>query len=706
MKKLILIPVVLLFFTTGSFAQKKYTKTQVYKAKADMEFRLFKFRSAAETYLHTDTTDVQVIERIGACFRAVKEYVKAEYWMRKQSTYPNQPDEFYLNFAEILANNGKYQEASNWYAKFAAKNPNDKRAKNLSQIAARANALKKDSLDWKISYPTFNTNNDEFSPVYFKEGLIFTSNRSKKWGVTNTFGWNQTPFTDLYVLADTSKIRYIEPGDYFSDSLNVLITKAKKQYLPISVNDNRVLGDVTYPKTLANIVLKQDTTPIYLLDNVINTATHDGPATLSADQQTMFYNRNQVRPSDKNNDIGIYRLNMYAANYVGGKWFNVKPFPYNSLEYSTAHPALTPDGNTLYFVSDMPGGQGGKDLYYCVKEGDSWGKPVNMGPEINTEGDETFPYIAPNGDLYFSSNGYTGLGGLDIFHVKLQDHKPVGEIRNLGYPVNSTKDDFGIVMDPTLKSGFFSSNRYGSDDIFRFDSRPISIGLEGIVQSPYNGDAKIAIENVKMELTSNGTTETVYTDNVGRYHFKLVPNKDYTITAQKDGYTGITTGKVTTIGVKVSTMLHQDFLLMKPDAPVMAKLDCEKIAKIFKVDNIYYDLDKYNIRRDAIPALDKLVSLMKQYPELTVIAASHTDSRASYDYNVRLSNNRSISAINYIVSKGISRDRLSKEYFGERKTVNGCDDGVNCTEAQQQMNRRTEFYLFMNGTNLTMGCKL
>ncbi|MDQ8051595.1 MAG: OmpA family protein [Pedobacter sp.] len=701
----ILIPVLLLFSSTATFAQKEYKAKAVYKAKADTEFKLFKFRSAAETYLHTDTTDVQVIQRLGECFKAVKDYGRAEYWLRKQATYPNQPDQFYLNFAEILANNGKYSEASEWYKKFAAKNPNDRRAKNLSLIDVKANYLKKDSLEWNLSYPTFNTNNDEFSPVYFKDGLIFTSNRSKKWGVTNTFGWNQTPFTDLYMTPDTTKLKYIKPADYFSDSLNVLIKKAKKQYLPISVNDNRVLGDVTYPKTLANIVLQRDTTPIILLDDQINTALHDGPATLTSDQQTMFFNRNQVKPSDKNSDIGIYRLNMFSANYVGGKWFNIKPFPYNSLEYSTAHPAFTPDGNTLYFVSDMPGGFGGKDLYYSLKDGDSWTKPMNMGPEINTEGDETFPYIAPNGDLYFASNGYTGLGGLDIFKVKLNNHKPDGEIKNLGYPVNSTKDDFGIIMDGKMTAGFFSSNRYGSDDIFRFDVKPILIQLEGLVQSVYN-DAKIGVERAKVELTTGGITETVLTDNIGKYQFKLVPNAEYTLVAKKDGFTNIATGNVSTIGLKTSSTLRKDFMLLKPAATIPTVSECEKYAKIFKVDNIYYDLDKYNIRKDAVPVLDKIVALMKAYPKLTVIAASHTDSRASYEYNVRLSNNRSISAINYLVSKGIDRNRLSKEYFGERKTVNGCDDGVNCTEEQQQMNRRTEFYLFIDGKNITMDCKL
>jgi outer membrane protein OmpA-like peptidoglycan-associated protein len=700
MRKLFPILFAIVFTAISLSAQRKYNAKSVYKAKADMEFKLFKFRSAAETYLLTDTTDVQVIQRIAECFRVVKEYVRSEYWFRKQSTFPNQPDQFYLDFAEILANNGKYKEAGDWYVKYAAKNPKDKRAKSLSLINVKLEELRKDSLDWKLSFPTFNTNNDEFSPVYFKDGLIFTSNRSKKWGVTNTFGWNQTPYTDLYLMADTTKLSYIPPGDYFSDSLNVLIAKAKKQNLPISVNDNRILGDVTYPKTLANIILRGDSTPVYLLDDVLNTAFHDGPATLTADQQTMFYNRNQVKPSDKDNKIGIYRLNMFSANYMGGRWFNVKPFPYNSLEYSTAHPALTPEGNTLYFVSDMPGGVGGKDLYYCLKEGENWGKPVNMGPEINTEGDETFPYIAPNGNLYFASNGYTNLGGLDIFYVKLENHKAVTEPVNLGYPINSSKDDFGIIFDGRMKSGFFSSNRYGSDDILKFDSRPIAIKLEGKIQSTYLADAKIGVEKVKVELHYGNTTETTYTNSVGGYSFKLVPDVPYTIKASKEGFTNVATGTVTTVGVKTSATLNKDLMLLKPLS------DCERYAKVFKVESVYYDLDKFNIRPDAVKTLEKLLILMKDYPELQVIAASHTDSRASYDYNVKLSNNRSLAVINYLVSKGIDRARLSKEYFGERKVVNGCVDGVDCTEEQQQQNRRTEFYLFLHGKNITMDCKL
>ncbi|RZL05535.1 MAG: hypothetical protein EOO89_26220, partial [Pedobacter sp.] len=417
-----LLTLLILFTVSDLLAQKK-TRLQkeqaIYKAKGDIDFNLFKFRSSAALYLRSDTTNVAVIGKLAESYKAFKNYYLAEHWFAKQIVFPDQPDQLMLDYAEILANNGKYKLSSQWYAKYAAKHPKDRRAANLAKTFDKLHILHEDSVNWNVTYPTFNTPKDEFSPVYFNRGLVFVSNRDQKWGIKKTFGWNETPFTDLYTLQDTATIKTVRPAEYFTDSVMMKVTRAIiDQQLPKTINDNRVLGDITYPMTIAFITLQKDTTPVVALSKEINTSLHDGPMSLSADQSEIFYNRNNYKTSDEGKKgVGIYKLNMFSARNLGGKWYDFKPFPYNSLEYSTAHPALTPDGKTLYFVSDMPGGYGGKDIYYCFREGDSWSKPVNIGPIINTEGDEAFPFIAPDGMLYFASSGHTGLGGLDLFKV-------------------------------------------------------------------------------------------------------------------------------------------------------------------------------------------------------------------------------------------------------------------------------------------------
>lgn len=687
-----------------TFAQKKDTKLQ-YKKKADEEFELFKFRSAANLYLMSDTSSLEVVERLGHTYKAVKNYADAEHWLRKQTTFPNQPDKLLIEFAEALANNGKYFEAAKWYKKYLAKHPEDRRSKNLSALDQDISSLHRDSVNWKLSYPTFNTSKDEFSPMYFNRGIIFTSNRDQKWGIKNTFGWTETPFTDLYVLEDTASIKYFKPADYFNDVTLFATEKVKAQHLPKTINDNRVLGDVSYPRTLAILDLKRDSTAVKLLSS-LNTNYHDGPISFSANQRTFFYNRNHVKTSNAEGGkkLGVFKLNMYSGNYVGGKWYDIEPFIYNSTEYSTAHPALSPDGNVLYFVSDMPGGIGGKDLYYCLREGKSWSKPINLGPLVNTEGDETFPYVDANGVLYFSSTGHLGLGGLDIFKVELNNQVPVSEPKNLGFPINSTKDDFGIIVSTSRVSGFFSSNRYGSDDIFKFDYKPVQVALKGKVTTEYEAGTKMAVPNAVVYLQVGNSVDSTYTNNIGEFAFRLSTNQTYSVSASKPTFTSGKPAEVSTKNVFESTTFNRDLQLMPP-ALQPVNDDCIQFAEAIKIENIFYDLDKYFIRPDAIPAMNNLLKIMRLYPQITLMVKSHTDSRASSAYNEKLSNNRAKAVVDWLAERGISRDRMKAEYFGKRKLVNGCGDGVDCSEDIHQLNRRSEFYLFVDNKNITINCK-
>ena len=531
----------------------------VYKLKADEAFASFKFKSAIALYHFSDTTDKEVIERTAEAYKAIKDYKNAERWYQKQSLLISQPDHFLLNYAEILANNGKYELSGIYYKKYRDKHPGDKRALNLSTVHENSNNFYKDSLNWKLEFLSINTPKDEFAPAYFKRGLIFASNRNKRRGIRNIFGSNESPFTDLYFAEDTSKITHFSPQVYLNWA-NFPIAGAQKPRFAVSVNDSKVLRNDTYPKAVARSNKFKDTSGVHVLHGGLNTRFHDGPVSHAANQSYLLFNRNN-RHSNSDGGQDIYKLSMLSLQYAGGTWYNLRPFEYNSVDYSVAHPAISQDGRLLYFVSDMPGGIGKKDIYYCTRESitNAWSKPVNLGPTFNTEGDETFPFLTADNVLYFSSDGYAGLGGLDIFYVKIKNDLPSGAATNMGYPLNSSKDDFGITLSPDNTSGYLSSDRYGSDDIFRFRHNKLTFKLEGKVFTDYAGGKRV-LENVLVKVRHNNIVDSVYTDNMGHFSLNLDPETNYDIEAEKEAYT-IDSNTATTIGLIRSVTLEMELHL-------------------------------------------------------------------------------------------------------------------------------------------------
>jgi outer membrane protein OmpA-like peptidoglycan-associated protein len=337
----------------------------------------------------------------------------------------------------------------------------------------------------------------------------------------------------------------------------------------------------------------------------------------------------------------------------------------------------------MYFASDRPGGMGGSDLYVVRKSNGAWGQPVNLGSGINTSGNEVFPYVWKDSALYFSSDGLHGMGGLDIFKSILVD-TVVGVPVNMGYPLNTNYDDFGFIANNDVSEGYFSSNRDASnteiDQIYRVVFQDIRFTLLGVAVSK---NTQKPVEGVTVELKNrtNGRKETVMTGPDGSFKFKLDPRTDFSVMGSKDGYF-TNTEDVTTVGKNQSEDMY-----------VKLKLELEEIVvnKPIVLENIYYDLDKSEIRPDAKPGLDKLVAIMNENPDIRIELGSHTDSRADDAYNDRLSQKRAESAVKYIVSSGISRDRITAKGYGERQLVNGCKNGVQCTEQEHQANRRTEF---------------
>jgi len=414
------------------------------------------------------------------------------------------------------------------------------------------------------------------------------------------------------------------------------------------------------------------------LKGSINGPFHDGPATFSADGKTVYFTRsNYVGRRLQANEDKESNLKIFKAELVEGKWKNVSPFPYNNDDYSVGHPTITEDGKTMYFVSDMPGGFGGTDIYRAhLKEG-KWTKPENIGKEVNTAGNEMFPYIHDDGSLYFSSTAHNSMGGLDVFITyEHGDHWAYPE--NLNYPINTFADDFAFQLDDNGLNGFVSSSRSDKDGMYEFKKNDPTFQLYGFAH--IKGE-KTPVEDVTVEITDDETGEVIKMKSGpdGKFKLKLEPNKEYLLLCTKEGCFA-RTDNIVTKDLKYSHDFYADFLV-------------EEIVvdKPIELENIYYDFDKSYIREDAAKELEKLVKLLKDNPSITIEMGSHTDSRGSDNYNMVLSDKRAMAAVEYLVAQGIERTRLTWKGYGESKPVNECTNGVPCSEEKHQDNRRTEF---------------
>ena len=502
-------------------------------------------------------------------------------------------------------------------------------------------------------------------------------------------------------------------------------------------------------------------------DRGINTKFHEGSAAFFNDGQRMIFTRNSYVDGEvQESEAGINKLKLFIADREddGDGWTNVQPLPFNNDEHATGQPAMSADGQTLYFVSDAPGGFGGTDLYACDYQQGQWGTPRNLGEPINTAGDEMFPFVHTDGSLYFASRGHAGLGGLDIFRVATPDAQP----QNLGYPVNSSLDDFALVLDSAGRHGFFSSNRErgGADDNLYavVISKPAVLLVQGQVTDEETGEPLSDVTVTIRDDEGNVVKDTV-TDEAGRYEFEVAPDTPYTVQAEGDEYEEqlerisaeqaragtytvenrlrkrpdyIVQGQVTdqntgeglsgatitlidpetgqTLGRATADEQGRYQLNVEPDQAYevrarqknyfsgvdsvqvsrdggatttknLSLLSSEKLDP----DNIYYDFDESAIRPSAARELDQLVEIMKNNPTLKIELSSHTDARGDNPYNQALSQRRAESAVEYIKQRGISEERITARGYGETRLVNDCTDGVECTEAQHQANRRTAF---------------
>jgi outer membrane protein OmpA-like peptidoglycan-associated protein len=564
-----------------------------------------------------------------------------------------------------------------------------------------------------------NSDKSDFSPCFVKNMAIFSSARNAgKSNFKGNYSWNNQAYLNLFKAELTLDSNLVKP-----------------EVLETDVNSRYHEGTIAYDKT----------------------------------NDRVFITRNNFHKGTKKKDkTGYLNLAIYEAPNLDSDKSEIIPFKYNNKEYSVGHPTVNDKGDILYFVSDMPGGLGGTDIYKSNWNGTEWSEPINLGSEINTPLNEMFPHFF-NGKLYFSSDGRIGLGGLDIYSANLDT---LTDVQSLGYPINSASDDFGIIFSNDGRSGFLSSNREGGrgdDDIYKFYiGLPQFITISGIVKDAESNEpvaqASIFLQdqfnNESLELVVNTDDEGNYTATIpyqevydlasskkGYFQVKkkiasspsssFIENLDFelkeydflvsgkvlnasdnspisgaTVTlinaisgeeisqiiSPENGYYsfGLYTGKQYKITCELEDFALQSTIIDTRNTQSSAFTHDFKMFKLEKgttvtLDNIYYDYNKADIRPDAAKELDKLVQILVDNPDMTIELSSHTDSRGSDTYNLSLSTKRANSAVEYIISQGISKTKISSRGYGESKIKNHCGNGIQCSDSEHEINRRTEF---------------
>jgi peptidoglycan-associated lipoprotein len=578
------------------------------------------------------------------CYRLANDIKNAENWYRKTTkSDPKNADAFY-RLAQCLKSNQKFSEAIVEFNAYKKLNPTDARIDD--EIKGCQNALK-----WKNEKTRYvienvkalNTKWSDYAPAFYKKDQLYFSSDREKGVNSKIYGWTGNQFCDIWTVT----------------------YKADKKA------PNNIKYDI----------------PVLLDKDKINTPYNDGTPAFDSKFGTLYY----TQCSGKDGKGKSCRI--YSATGSGSEWMDPQPLNFSSDSFTCGHPSLSKDGQVMYFASDMPGGYGGKDLYFVTysKRSKEWGDPVNLGPTINTAGDEVYPFIHEDGTLYFSSNGHIGLGGTDIYFSK-GSATDWSTPLNMKSPINSGGDDFSLILSKDKESGYFTSNREGGkgqDDIYRFYMTPLVFTLHGIAR---DSKTKEIMPNTILTITnSNDSAKLVIkTDAAGYYKISLKPRTDYELFGAHEDYYDSKIEFQTTKGLEVSTDLEQDLLLEPFD-----------YSTVFTLEGILYDLDKANIRPDAALVLDTMVYLLNKYPKIRIELGSHTDCRADSAHNQDLSQRRADSAVAYIVRSGIDPDRMIAKGYGEAKLVNDCGcEGTyitrNCTEAEHQLNRRTTFKLLDN----------
>lgn len=718
MKRILLFLIVLIYSTLSY--------SQVLIGLANYKFNNLNYTDAIPLYEYylkkpKNSNNKEAIRNLAVSYHLTNRSVEAEPLFGRLTTMDSSWNDI-VNYAEVLLKNKKYDTAFRFVNRPAVLAKNDIRITKIINSIQNLNELvASDTGNLKISMLPFNSSQSDFSPAFYQSGIVFSSTRQISDFVQRNHTWTDKSFTNLF---------YASADDGFEKT-----TKFAKQ----------LRGKYNY-----------------------------GPATFNKAGSEIYYTINNPKKKSKN---GYKNLRIYSAKFdiQKKKWVKTYKFPYNSPDYASTHPSLSIDGKRLYFSSNMPGGYGGMDIYVCVLKDSLWSKPKNLGPKVNSPGEELFPFIDKDSLLFFATDGRGGLGGLDIFSFNLKDTSALAE--NVGAPLNSYADDFALIKYPNIDKGFFSSSRGNEgidDDIYsyvrikpkgktinvfvvdnstgrlidtaklivssevyknsfnyllpqgRLFNLSVVAGKKFVLEASAEGYTKNSIsfiannsdsiyviklnkllkgcivqgtitdkttgqklDSALVVITNTQNNTEVYrtiTDDKGFYRFTgLVGNAAYQISVQRKGYFSKEQGLTTYGNTCISTTPKEyDYVKDFPLEPII-------IGKAIKIENIYFDLNKYNIRPDAAVELDKIVKVLTENPDIIIELSSHTDARGSDASNMTLSDNRAKSSAAYIISKGIAANRITGKGYGESKLVNRCGNNVKCSEKEHQQNRRTEF---------------
>lgn len=632
----------LLIFNLSN-AQEKIIK------KADRSFDNYSFMDAIASYrelIDQGYETDEIFEKLGNTYYKLGDYKEASFWYEKSAQGGRGPQaaKTLFQFAHSLKSQEDYDTSDKWMQKFYEAKPLDHRALKFDQNRNYRFQIEEYSNRYSIKSLSVNSKESDFAPSLINEKLIFSSARDKGLFSRNIHPWNNKPFHSLYEASISDKLSYSSPAKWSKE---------------------------------------------------LDTKAHESSTAFSKDGNTLYFTRNNFRNGKfTKGDHGMNRLKIYKAIKEKGEWKKVVELPFNSDDYSVAHPALSVDGKRLYFASDMPGSMGNSDIFYVDIHSDgTFGDPINMGADINTEGRETFPFVTTSNMLYFASDGHLGLGGLDIFATQLEDARNSCVV-NIGEPINSPADDFALVLGGSGNSGYFTSNReggMGSDDIYYFlEEKPIEIKcveiITGIVRNEIDGQPLAASEIKVYDHNNNIVVEGVSASSGA---FKLEPAYkpgDYKIVVHKEGYGGYEAAFI----MRKDQDINKMKISLEPEKAVLAP-ENTNLVSFLKLSPILFDYGKWDINDEAKINLNKIVSYMKTFPTLKTEIRSYTDSRSSESYNLGLSKRRGLETKRYLVSKGINPSRVSAKGFGEIGLINNCGTGVKCSEEQHQLNRRSEF---------------
>ncbi|WP_055446179.1 OmpA family protein [Lacinutrix mariniflava] len=632
----------ILFFFTVSI-----TTAQI--KVADNFFKDYAYYQATELYLEVlkkgDTTE-HVLTRLGDCYYNNSNVQLASYWYKKAVTkYKDVNPEYLYKYVQTLRSLNQFEESKKWTTVFKDRKKNDRRVKedDVFDIEKFEALESTDRVYVDFQNLDINTKYSDFGSFEKDNVLYFASTRVKDslLDEEKIYQWNKEPFLDIYQSE-------------------------------ISIEDGKKIVGSPSPIT----------------SNEVNSDFHESSVAITKDGKTMYFTRINLNNKNKAkyDKGGTSQIKLFRAKNVDGKWKKIEELPFNGEDFSTGSPALSPNDKELYFSSDREGSKGLTDLYKVkINKDGTFGNPINLGDKINTEGRENFPYIAKDSTLYFSSDGHINLGLYDIFESNILKKDTLEVyVKNLGAPYNSGFDDFAFFINNDTNTGYFSSNREGGkggDDIYSFGRYECKQLIKGTTRDKISNEplAKVVVTL----LDEKGKVIERQTSNEnGEYEFKDVGcDKTYTILAEKVIYrpdskditTSQESGEETIVDLFLTPLIIDSEIVINP---------------------IFFDYNKSNVRPDAAYELENIVAVMREHPTMTIKIEAHTDSRGRDAYNEKLSDRRAKSTRDYLYTRGIEPDRIESAIgYGESQLINGCSDGVKCTDEQHQENRRSKFII-------------